>query len=240
MRALGRLRLGVNIDHVATLRDVGGGLSPDPLRAALLAEAAGADCIVTRLGSGEAGSQSGTIAALMAGISLPLTLSITATRQACDLAMMCRPESVCLWPGAAPEAEGLAPLVADLRSAGLRVILGATPDAGAIAAAASAGAQAVLLETRGYAEVQAGNDTAAARSGLSALREAARVAHGLGLEVQFGGGLAYDSAADVAAIPEGAQVTVGHFLIGEAIFRGLGPAIEEMRRRLDAAREGWA
>lgn len=239
MPALGRLRLGVNIDHIATLRNAGGGAVPDPLRAALLAEAAGADGIATRLAPDRRDGQQQDIAALMAGVSIPLTLCVPASRAGCDLALAHAPHAVGLIPDAAPDAEVLAPLVADLRAAGLRVILSIAADPALVDMAAQIGAQAVTLDTGRYAHLHTAGDPAA-QAGLAALRETARAAVARGLEVQMGGGLAYDTAAAVAAIPELSQVTVGHFLIGEAIFRGLGPAIEEMRRRLNAAREGWA
>ncbi len=253
MKPLGRLRLGVNIDHVATVRNARGGAWPDPLRAALLAEAAGADGITAHLREDRRHIRDEDIAALMAGISIPLNFEMAATEEMMAIALAHVPHAACIVPERREErtTEGgldvagadpgrLTAFVGDLRAAGIRVSLFIGHEVRQVEAAARVGAQVVEFHTGHYCDLKAEGREPEAAAEFAALREAAARAQGLGMEVHMGHGLAYDTAAEVAAIPQVMELNIGHFLIGEAIFRGLGPAIEEMRRRMDAAREGWA
>jgi pyridoxine 5-phosphate synthase len=252
MKPLGRLRLGVNIDHVATVRNARGGALPDPLRAALVAEAAGADGITAHLREDRRHIRDADIEALMAGISLPLNFEMAATAEMQAIALRHRPHAVCIVPerreerttegglDVASDANRLTGFVAPLRDAGARVSLFIGHDARQIEAAARVGAAVVEFHAGHYCDLHTeGRDDEAAAE-LAHLRRAATHAHDLGLEVHMGHGLDFETATHVAAFPEVVELNIGHFLIGEAIFRGLGPAIEEMRRRMDAAREGTA
>ncbi len=251
-KALGRLRLGVNIDHVATVRNARGGAWPDPLRAALVAEAAGADGITAHLREDRRHIRDADIEALMAGIAVPLNFEMAATAEMQAIALRHRPHAACIVPEkreertteggleVAGDANRLTDFVGPLRDAGIRVSLFIGHEARQIEAAARVGAAVVEVHTGRYCDLRTeGKDVEAAEE-LAALRRAARMAHGLGLEVHMGHGLDFETAAEVAAFPEVMELNIGHFLIGEAIFRGLGPAIEEMRRRMDAARDGLA
>lgn len=246
MRSPGRIRLGVNIDHVATVRNARGGTRPDPLRAALLAEAAGADGITAHLREDRRHIRDADIEALMAGLSIPLNLEMAATAEMQAIALRHRPHAVCIVPERREErtTEGgldvagdearLADFIAPLREAGCRVSLFIGHEPGQIEASARIGAAVVELHTGHYCDlIEAGREDEALRE-LAALRAAATRAHALGLEVHMGHGLDYETAPQVC-FPEVRELNIGHFLIGEAIFRGLGPAIEEMRRRIDAA-----
>jgi pyridoxine 5-phosphate synthase len=245
MKPAGRIRLGVNIDHVATVRNARGGSRPDPLRAALLAEAAGADGITAHLREDRRHIRDSDIEALMAGLSVPLNFEMAATAEMQAIALRHRPHAVCIVPERREErtTEGglevagdqnrLTDFIAPLREAGCRVSLFIGHPAPQIEAAARVGASVVEFHTGLYCDlVEEGRDDEAARE-LAALRAAAARAHALGLEVHMGHGLDFETAARVC-FPEVRELNIGHFLIGEAIFRGLGPAIEEMRRRIDA------
>lgn len=245
---LGRLRLGVNIDHVATVRNARGGATPDPLRAALLAEVAGADGITAHLREDRRHIRDADIDALMAGLSVPLNFEMAATLEMQAIALRHKPHAVCLVPEKREErtTEGgldvagdltrLADYVAPLRDVGCRVSLFIGHDPRQIEASAQIGAAVVELHAGHYCDLYAGGEIASAEIELAALRRAATFAHSLGLEVHVGHGLSYDNVTPVAAFPEVMELNIGHFLIGEAIFRGLGPAIEEMRRLVDNAR----
>jgi pyridoxine 5-phosphate synthase len=250
MKPLGRLRLGVNIDHVATVRNARGGAWPDPLRAALVAEAAGADGITAHLREDRRHIRDADIEALMAGIQVPLNFEMAATAEMQAIALRHRPHAACIVPerreerttegglDVAGDANRLTGYVGTLRDAGMRVSLFIGHDIRQIEASARVGAQVVEFHTGHYCDLLAEGQEAEAARELEALRHAAQAAHHLGLEVHMGHGLAYDTAAHVAVFPEVMELNIGHFLIGEAIFRGLGPAIEEMRRRMDAVRAG--
>lgn len=250
MMPLGRLRLGVNIDHVATLRNARGAAWPEPLRAALLAEAAGADGITAHLREDRRHIRDADIEALMAAISVPLNFECAATEEMQALALRHKPHAVCLVPEKREErtTEGgldvagdetrLAQFIAPLREAGCRVSMFISHDPRQIEASARIGAAVVELHTGLYSELDAEGNTTAAEAELRALERGAKLAHKLGLEVHAGHGLTYENVGPIAAIPELLELNIGHFLIGEAVFRGLGPAIEEMRRRMDEAREG--
>ena len=248
MTPIGKLRLGVNIDHVATLRNARGVAWPDPLRAALLAEAAGADGITAHLREDRRHIRDADIEALMAGIAVPLNFECAATPEMQAIALRHRPHAVCLVPekredrttegglDVAGDDNRLADYIAPLREAGARVSMFISHDPRQIEASARIGAAVVELHTGLYSELHADGHLDAAQTELVALREGAAFAHSLGLEVHAGHGLTYDNVAPIAAIPQVIELNIGHFLMGEAVFRGLGPAVEEMRRLMDGAR----
>ncbi len=244
----GRLRLGVNIDHVATLRNARGSVWPDPLRAALLAEAAGADGVTAHLRADRRHIRDGDMDALIAALGIPLNFECAPTAAMQALLLRLRPCACCLVPETPDERTtetcldvladepGLKAFIAPLREAGIRTALLIRHERAQIEAAASSGASVVVFHTGAYsaAHAEARQDEAAHE--LSALRSAAVLAAGLGLEVHAAHGLTYENVDPVAAIPELSELHIGHFLIGEAVYIGLGPAIEEMRRRIDEAR----
>jgi len=244
------LRLGVNIDHVATVRNARGSAYPDPVRAAKLAEASGADGITAHLREDRRHISDRDIERLMAELTLPLNLEMAATDEMQRIALRHRPHAVCIVPEkreertteggleVAREENRLAHFIAPLREAGCRVSIFIAADARQIEAAHRIGAAVVELHTGAYCDHHAEGDLAARDAELARLREMSAYAHSLGLEVHAGHGLTYDTVAPVAAFPEVRELNIGHFLIGEAIFRGLGPAIAEMRRIMDAARTG--
>ncbi|MCU0909375.1 MAG: pyridoxine 5'-phosphate synthase [Rhodobacteraceae bacterium] len=245
---LGPLRLGVNIDHVATVRNARGGAWPDPIRAARLAGDAGADGITAHLREDRRHISDADIEGLMAALRLPLNFEMAATPEMQAIALRHRPHAVCIVPERREErtTEGglevaadqnrLADFIAPLRDAGCRVSIFIAADARQIEAAARIGAAVVELHTGAYCDLHAEGRFAERDAELDRLDRMAAFAHGLGLEVHAGHGLTYDTAGPVAAIPEVMELNIGHFLIGEAIFRGLVPAIAEMRRVMDAAR----
>lgn len=242
-----RLRLGVNIDHVATLRNARGGADPDPVRAAVMAQSAGADGITAHLREDRRHIRDDDIAGIMAAIDVPLNFEMAATEEMRALALEHRPHAVCLVPErreertteggleVAGDANRLAGFLAPLAEHS-RVSLFVAADARQIEAAARVGAQVVELHTGAYCDAVAEGRDAEAAAELARLREAASLAHAAGLEVHAGHGLAYGSVGPVAAIPEVVELNIGHFLIGEAVFRGLTGALAEMRRIMDAAR----
>jgi pyridoxine 5-phosphate synthase len=245
---LGPLRLGVNIDHVATVRNARGSAYPDPIRAAKLAEDAGADGITAHLREDRRHISDADIEGLMGTLRLPLNFEMAATPEMQAIALRHRPHAVCIVPERREErtTEGglevaadqnrLADFIAPLRDAGCRVSIFIAADARQIEAAARIGAAVVELHTGLYCDLHAEGRFAERDAELDRLDRMAAFAHGLGLEVHAGHGLTYDTAGPVAAIPEVMELNIGHFLIGEAIFRGLVPAIAEMRRVMDAAR----
>ena len=249
-RPLGRLRLGVNIDHVATVRNARGGPYPDPLRAARLAIEAGADGITAHLREDRRHIRDADIAAIADGIAAPLNFEMAATAEMQAIALRHRPHAVCLVPERREErtTEGgldvlrdeakLARYVAPLREAGSRVSIFIAPDLAQIEGAARIGAPVVELHTGAYCDYALAGDARARDAELDRLTEAAAHAASLGLEVHAGPGLTFDTVAPIAALPEVMELNIGHFLIAEAIFIGLGPAIERMRAEMDAARAG--
>ncbi len=248
MKPLGRLRLGVNIDHVATVRNARGTNYPDPLRAALLAEAAGADGITAHLREDRRHIRDDDITALMAGLTVPLNFECAATPEMQAIALRHKPHAICLVPEKREErtTEGgldvagddnrLAGFIAPLRDAGIRVSMFIGHEARQIEASARIGAAVVELHAGHYCDLHEAGDFVARDAELEALRRAAAYAHQLGLEVHVGHGITFDNVAPIAAFPQVMELNIGHFLIGEAIFTGLGPAIEEMRQRMDMAR----
>ncbi|NCQ23066.1 MAG: pyridoxine 5'-phosphate synthase [Rhodobacteraceae bacterium CG17_big_fil_post_rev_8_21_14_2_50_63_15] len=243
-----KLRLGVNIDHVATVRNARGGAYPDPLRAALMAEAAGADGITAHLREDRRHISDGDIDGLMAALSVPLNFEMAATEEMQRIALRHKPHAVCLVPEkreertteggleVAREENRLAHFIAPLRAAGCRVSIFIAADRRQIEAAHRIGAEVIELHTGAYCDAHAEGHLDARDRELASLREMAGYAHSLGLEVHAGHGLTYDTVQPVAAFPEVRELNIGHFLIGESIFRGLGPAIAEMRRLMDEAR----
>ena len=248
MKPLGKLRLGVNIDHVATVRNARGAAWPDPLRAALLAEAAGADGITAHLREDRRHIRDADIEALVAGIGIPLNFECAATEEMQAVALRLKPHAVCLVPekrserttegglDVASDQNHLAGFIAPLRDAGSRVSMFISHDPRQIEASARIGAAVVELHTGLYSDLHAEGRLVEAAAELVALAKGATLAHALGLEVHAGHGLTFDNVAPVAAIPELMELNIGHFLIGEAIFSGLEDAIAEMRRRMDVAR----
>ena len=248
MSLRGKQRLGVNIDHVATVRNARGSAWPDPLRAALLAEASGADGITAHLREDRRHIRDADMEALSVGLGIPLNFECAATDEMQALLLRLKPHAACLVPEKREErtTEGgldvlgdearLRDFIAPLRDAGIRVSMFIGHEAAQIEASARIGAAVVELHTGLYSELHAEGRNDEAEAELAALRKGAALAASLGLEVHAGHGLTYENVAPVSAIPEVAELNIGHFLIGEAIYLGLGPAIEEMRRRMDAAR----
>ena len=244
------LRLGVNIDHVATVRNARGGAYPDPLRAAQLAEEAGADGITAHLREDRRHISDADIEGLMEVLSVPLNFEMAATDEMQAIALRHRPHAVCIVPEkreertteggleVAREENRLAHFIAPLRDAGCRVSIFIAADRKQIAAAHRIGAEVIELHTGAYCDAHAEGRLAARDAELERLREMSAFAHSLGLEVHAGHGLTYDAVRPVAAFPEVRELNIGHFLVGEAIFLGLKPAIAEMRRLMDEARAG--
>ncbi|MGR3494697.1 pyridoxine 5'-phosphate synthase [Citreimonas sp.] len=244
----GRLRLGVNIDHVATVRNARGGAYPDPVRAAKIAEEAGADGITAHLREDRRHITDPDIDALVETLSVPLNFEMAATDEMQAIALRHKPHAVCIVPERREErtTEGglevakdenrLAHFIAPLREAGCRVSIFIAADRAQIDAAHRIGAQVIELHTGAYCDLHAEGRLDERDAECARLAEMAEYAHSLGLEVHAGHGLTYDTVGAVAAFPEVMELNIGHFLIGEAIFRGLQPAIAEMRRLMDAAR----
>ena len=243
-----KLRLGVNIDHVATVRNARGVSYPDPLRAALLAEAAGADGITAHLREDRRHIRDADIEALMAGLTTPLNFECAATDEMQALALRLKPHAICLVPenraerttegglDVAGDEDRLAHFIAPLRDAGIRVSMFIGHARAQVDASARIGAAVVELHAGHYCDMHEEGKYAERDAELAALTEGAAFAHSLGLEVHVGHGITYETVTPIAAIPQVMELNIGHFLIGEALFRGLGPAIEEMRRLMDAAR----
>ncbi len=245
---VGPLRLGVNIDHVATVRNARGGNVPDPIRAAKIAEEAGADGITAHLREDRRHISDADIEGLMESLELPLNFEMAATDEMQRIALRHTPHAVCIVPEKREErtTEGglevardenrLAHFIAPLRDAGCRVSIFIAAEQRQIEAAARIGAEVIELHTGAYCEFHAEGDFAARDEELKKMVDMAALAHSLGLEVHAGHGLTYESVGPVAAIKELVELNIGHFLIGEAIFLGLDPAIREMRRIMDEAR----
>jgi pyridoxine 5-phosphate synthase len=240
----GRLRLGLNIDHVATVRNARGSGYPDPVRAALLAAEAGADGITAHLREDRRHITDDDIARLSDQLTVPLNLEMAATPEMLAIALRHRPHAVCIVPekreerttegglDAAGQAEQLAPIVAALRDNGSRVSLFIEPDPRQIEAALRLGAPVVELHTGRYCELAEN----AREAELRRIADAAALAAKAGLEPHGGHGLTFDNVVPIAAIPQLAELNIGHFLIGEAIFDGLAPVVRRMRALMDSAR----
>ena len=248
----GYLRLGVNIDHVATIRNARGGEHPDPVRAAEVAAAAGADGITAHLREDRRHIRDADIERLMAEVGLPLNLEMAATPEMLTIALRHIPHACCIVPERREEVttEGgldaaglhnqLKPIVERLGEAGIRVSLFINAERRQLEAAKSLGAPVVELHTGAYCDAAFARENAKRDAELARLANAARDGADLGLEVHAGHGLTFDTVAPVAAMPELAELNIGHFLIGEAIFTGLEASIRRMRATMDEARSGTA
>ncbi len=242
------LRLGMNIDHVATVRNARGGTHPDPLRAAELAIEAGADGITAHLREDRRHIRDDDIARLKTALRHPLNLEMAATAEMFALALEFLPHACCLVPERREEltTEGgldvagqhnhLTPYIARLRQGGIRVSLFIDAAPEQIEAAARAGADIVELHTGRYCEAALQGHEAEQQRELARLTEAAAHADRLGLEVHAGHGLTFDTVGAIAAIPQFVELNIGHFIVGEAIFTGLHAAVREMKARMEAAR----
>jgi pyridoxine 5-phosphate synthase len=240
-----RLRLGVNIDHVATVRNARGGDNPDPVRAAILAQSAGADGITAHLREDRRHISDDDIERLTRALSIPLNLEMAATDEMAAIALKAKPHAACIVPEKREErtTEGgidcithfarLTPIVAALTDAGIRVSMFIEPDRKQIDAARNLGAPVVELHTGAYA-----NASGEARDRLlKHIHNGAEFGADLGLEIHAGHGLTYGNVKPIAAIPHIRELNIGHFLIGEAVFTGLEASIKQMRRLMDEARE---
>ncbi len=237
------LRLGVNIDHVATIRNARGGTHPDPMRAALAAAAAGADGITAHLREDRRHISDDDIARLMRDLRLPLNLEMAATDEMLAIALRHKPHAACIVPEKRAErtTEGgldvkgghnhLARYIRELGAAGIRVSLFIEPEAAQLEAARAIGAPVVELHTGAYCDAAG----AARDAQLARLQRAAARAEELGLECHAGHGLSFDTVSAVAAIPTIVELNIGHFLIGEAIFGGLDSAVSRMRALMHQA-----
>ena len=242
------LRLGVNIDHVATVRNARGGAYPDPLRAAKIAEEAGADGITAHLREDRRHISDEDIDGLMEVLTVPLNFEMAATAEMQEIALRHKPHAVCIVPEkreertteggleVAREENRLAHFIAPLRDVGCRVSIFIAADTRQIEAAHRIGAEVIELHTGAYCDAHAEGDFKTRDAEYAALREMSSFGHSLGLEVHAGHGLTYDCVQPVAALPEVKELNIGHFLIGESIFMGLEPAIRHMRALMDEAR----
>jgi pyridoxine 5-phosphate synthase len=241
------LRLGVNIDHVATIRNARGGRHPDPLRAAHLAIEAGADGITAHLREDRRHISDHDIARLKAELTRPLNFEMAATPEMQGIALQHLPHACCLVPEKRAErtTEGgldivggrhLPAFVAQLKDAGIRVSLFIEADPAQIEASAKAGADIVELHTGRYCEAALDADAKAVAHELDRIARGAAFAAAAGLEVHAGHGLTYNTVAAIAGIPAMAELNIGHFLIGEAIFGGLHGSVQRMRQLMAAAR----
>jgi len=244
MTAKNELRLGVNIDHVATVREARGSAYPDPIRAAKIAEAAGADGITAHLREDRRHISDSDIERLSRALSIPLNLEMAATDEMLEIALRAKPHAACIVPekreertteggiDAAGQHNRLAPLVRQLSAARIRVSMFVEPDKSQLDAAKALGAPVVELHTGAYCDASGAEQARL----LQKLRDGAAYGASLGLEIHAGHGLTYDNVRPIAAIPQILELNIGHFLIGEAIFIGLENSIGRMRALMDEAR----
>ena len=237
-------RLGVNIDHVATVRNARGGTYPDPVRAAIIAAEAGADGITVHLREDRRHIVDNDLASIMAEIEVPLNLEIAATAEMTAIAVRHRPKAVCIVPekreertteGGLDAAGGgvkLSNTVNELKNAGIRVSLFITPEIAQLEAAQRLGVPVVELHTGTYCDISG----KARMVELAKVRAAAELADEMGIECHAGHGLTFDTVNQIAAIPAIRELNIGHFLIAEAIFIGLPQAISEMKKLIRDAR----
>ena len=240
------LRLGVNIDHVATVRNARGGVHPDPVRAAHAAVAGGADGITAHLREDRRHIVDDDIRRLIAEVEVPLNLEMAATEEMVAIALRVRPRACCLVPekraerttegglDVAGQRDALAPAVRALRDGGIRVSLFVEPARPQLEAARSIGAPVVELHTGAYCDAEG----VARREQLRRIEEAAAAAAALGLECHAGHGLTYETVGPIAVIPNMVELNIGHFLVGEAMFVGLEESVRRMRTLMDEARAG--
>jgi pyridoxine 5-phosphate synthase len=243
-----KLRLGVNIDHVATVRNARGGRHPDPVEAAEIAIAAGADGITAHLREDRRHIRDDDIERLKARIGKPLNLEMAATREMVDIALRVRPHAACIVPerreerttegglDAAGQHNTLCPLVGELCAAGIRVSLFIAAERAQIEAAAALRAPVIEIHTGAWCDALAEGHGDRAAIEFERISTGARLARGLGLEVHAGHGLDYSTAAKVAELSEVMELNIGHFLVGEAIMGGLAAAVQRMRLAMDRGR----
>ena len=241
------LRLGVNIDHVATIRNTRGGRHPDPVRAAKAAIAAGADGITAHLREDRRHIRDDDIARLKAEIDKPLNLEMAATSEMAAIAVKTVPHAACLVPERREErtTEGgldvagqrsqIAPVVAQLRGAGIRVSLFVAPERAQIEAAVAVDAPVIEIHTGAWCDALAAGH-ASAEAEWQRIRNGAKLARSLGLEVHAGHGLDYSTAETIAGLPEVVELNIGHFLIGEAVTSGLATTVQQMRAAMGRGR----
>ena len=242
------LRLGVNVDHVATIRNARGGAVPDPVRAALLAIEAGADGITAHLREDRRHIHDDDMARLKRDITNPLNFEMAATEQMLDIALRTKPHACCLVPEKRTErtTEGglnvtgghdhLKPFVAELMRAGIRVSLFIEPSEESLRAAVSLGAPVVELHTGAWCDAVTQGESERANQEFERLRAAAALTAALGLECHAGHGLDYATARTIAALPQIVELNIGHFLIGEAVFVGLAHTVKAIRAAIDEGR----
>lgn len=238
------LRLGVNIDHVATIRNARGGMHPDPMRAAHMVEAAGGDGITVHLREDRRHIRDADLDIIMREIRLPINLEMAATHEMLEIALRHKPHAACIVPerreerttegglDAAGQHNHLAPIVTRLADAGIRVSLFIEPDARQIEAAIRLKAPVVEFHTGKYAHSEGAEQEAELRR----LADAAALAAKNGIEPHAGHGLTFENVQPIAAIPQIAELNIGHYLIGEAIFIGLEQSVRKMRSLMDLAR----
>lgn len=245
---LGRLRLGVNIDHVATIRNARGGDNPSPVRAAIIAQQAGADGITAHLREDRRHIRDGDIEAIMDAITIPLNFEMAATAEMQEIALRHKPHAVCIVPerreerttegglDVARDENNLAHYIAPLADAGSRVSMFIAADPKQLEASARIGAPVVELHAGAYCDAHAEGRFDERDAEFEKLKAMTTYGDELGLEVHIGHGLTYDSTPPIAALPEVMELNIGHFLIGEAIFMGLDPAIRRMQEVMNEAR----
>jgi pyridoxine 5-phosphate synthase len=243
-------RLGVNIDHVATLRNARGGTHPDPVKAAALAGAAGADGITAHLREDRRHIRDEDMVRLKAEIDLPLNFEMAATEEMLAIALDVGPHAVCLVPenraerttegglDVAGQAAALRPFIERLGGAGIRVSLFVDPEPRQVEAAAALGAPVIELHTGTYHEAALSTTPARIQAAYDAIEAAARLGAASGLEIHAGHGLTFHNVQNIAAIPVMRELNIGHFLIGEAVFMGLDQSVREMKRLISDARTG--
>jgi pyridoxine 5-phosphate synthase len=248
MTAIHPIRLGLNIDHVATIRNARGGNNPDPVRAAMLAVESGVDGITAHLREDRRHIRDEDMARLKLEIAKPLNFEMAATEEMKKIALRVKPHAACLVPEKRQErtTEGgldvvgqrdhLKPFIAELNEAGIRVSLFIEPDRKAIETSHALGAPVIELHTGTYCEAFAHGDHQRAAHELARLNEGAAIAGALGLEVHAGHGLDFATAEKLAEISEIRELNIGHFIIGEAIFIGLHHAIMQMRAAINQGR----
>jgi pyridoxine 5-phosphate synthase len=242
------LRLGVNIDHVATVRNARGGRHPDPVKAAGIAVAAGADGITAHLREDRRHIVDDDIARLKASIVKPLNLEMAATREMVEIARKIRPHAACLVPerrqerttegglDAAGQLQALRVVVGDLAEAGIRVSLFIAAEPAQIEAAVAIGAPVIEIHTGAWCEAVAAGQSAAGAAEFARIVRGAALAASAGLEVHAGHGLDFATAGKIATLDQIVELNIGHFLIGEAIFDGLDAAVRKMRAAIDRGR----
>jgi pyridoxine 5-phosphate synthase len=242
------LRLGVNIDHVATIRNARGGDHPDPMRAVEVVQAAGGDGITIHLREDRRHIRDEDLNGIMSMVSLPVNLEMAATEEMLQIALRHKPHAACIVPerreerttegglDAAGQDNHLAPIITRLNEAGIRVSLFIEPDARQIDAAIRLKAPVIEFHTGRYAHLWLDGDNAAVEQELKRIADAAALAVKNGIEPHAGHGLTFDNVQPIAAIPQIAELNIGHYLIGEAIFTGLDSAIRKMRMLMDEAR----